>query len=351
MLAKENYLHIIKIDYALSPKTFYGRYLKDLQRFFRELNINPGKRLLCIDLLNCEAIEGNVIPNLFVTGYIIKSHIGEAARLYLQPGANVSAFLQGINFYNINREQQIFEIIPDTSEEKERYRLADYCTTSVFKETLTEEQVAIEFVKKYSKLFQNHLEDFVYLKRDSEENRMIPINIMEVLCKQICCNSIEHGISPSYVTMQVNHANEVVLISFADYGKGMYLSIKEKVVKKDYHAISISRESLQRIKNSQTKLDILAILESVVYRYNSKYGIWFVLQDVMRLRGIVRIHTGKARVSFAGIDVMMLEKCTSKESAFKALYIYLKSNPDNIQETPNYMGTHIEIEIPLINRR
>lgn len=340
-------LRIITVEYALSPKTFYNRYLRELQSFFQELGSNPGGRILCMDFTNCEAIEGNVIPNLLVTGYIIKDNIGCSAQMHIQPGSKLSAFLQGINFYAINQEQKIFEITPDTSDDKDIYHLAEYCTTSVFSAKLKEEQVAVEVVRKYSRLFFEHLEDFVYLKRDSMDGRITPINIMEVFCKQICYNSIKHGKSSSYVTMQVNYFNKVVLISFADYGKGMYASFKEKILAGECSAVALTRELINLPNTRSTKLDILAILESVVYRYNSIYGIWFVLQDVMRLGGVVRIHTGKARIVFANIDVEKLESCETKESAFELLYRFCQENSDNVQETPNYMGTHVEIEIPL----
>jgi hypothetical protein len=348
-------IYDITVNYVLSSKKFYDEYLKDLQSFFRKVHDEPGEWKLRVDFSGCRAIEGNVIPNLFVTGYIVKENIDYPTYLCIQPGSKLSSFLQGINFYYINREQQIFELFPDTSEDRDIYELADYCRTTFFDSSLSEADVATEIVNKYSRLFGQHLEEFVYLRMDEKSKKYTGVNIMEVFCKQICYNSIFHEKVPSYVTMQANYANNVVLISFADYGEGLYKSIQNHIIMDEYTPVegtgryieNIDRKYTEKINVRRFARDFMAILECVLYRFGSDYGIWLVFGEVMRGGGIIRFHTGRAKVSFSGIDIEELESCSSKENAFEVLMKMCNEHSDYVRKTPYYTGTHIEIELPM----
>ncbi len=339
--------YVITIDYVLSPRTFYSLFLKELQKYFRWMADGKSySKVLCIDLLKCSKIEGSVIPNLLVIGHIVKLNTECLPCLFVEKGSALSAFLLQIGFYDTNDYQHIFEVNVDRGEEESRYRLADYCTTIFLSASLTEVQVASTFARNYIDLFQLEcLDQFTYMVQS--DGMLMPVNLMEVFGKQICYNSILHGKSFCYVTMQVNKSMERVMMSFADCGSGLYASFYKKVQDESYQPLKLPFSVSDTVTASRHRLDLMAILDCVVYRFHSIYGMWFVLRDVMNAKGTIRIHSGKARVILNDISVESLENCQTRQEAGELLYDHLLRGIDVIQETPHYKGTHIEIELPL----
>ena len=68
------------------------------------------------------------------------------------------------------------------------------------------------------------------------------------------------------------------------------------------------------------------------------------LKDVLEVHGVMRFHSGKARVILDDEGEGTL-KCQSKEGV--AREIYQKIRKGNRNEVPYYAGTHVEIELPL----
>ena len=342
MIGVETGVYIINIDYSLTPKTFYTEFLRGLQKYFRNI-IDMGNMPLYLDFSNCRLIEGHVIPNLFVTGYIVKNNVGYRPILYIPLKNKVSSFLKSMGFYDINDNTNVFELYEDWGKIENIYNLDDSCTVSFFNRTLDEIQIAEYFTKKYTKLFSTRLKDFSYTIYRKDEQKTISFNSLEVFCKQICYNSILHGRSFCYASVQVLSKKQV-LISLSDCGKGMLTTFFEKIKGEKYIPVILKSDcSLPK-----TQLDLLAILEGMVYRFDEEiYGIWSVLLDILSIKGIMRVHSGKIRLTFDNIEADTLATCKTKRDAALMLYDYIMNNKDVKEETPNYGGTHIEIELPI----
>lgn len=339
-------LFSIEVCDSFTPKIFYEWYLTKLQRYFLENQKQGTNKRLFLDLSKCNAIDGSVIPNLLVTGYIVKSNTGLIPILYL-PDSNMSHignFLRQINFLHINDEREIFEVLSRFREKNIQYKLPDYCTTAFLNDNLSEEQVYEILQKQYGEFFSlKFLENFIYVV-NSRTDKQYFVNILEIFCKQVCFNAIDHGKSFCVITIQVNRRLQKIFISIADCGKGMYSGLEEQI-QKGYTPVILPSGSEERNSLNRYKKDLLAIIEGIVYRYEEEdYGLWNVLRDVLEVHGVMRFHSGKARVILDDEGEEAL-KCQSKEEV--AREIYQKIQKGNRNEVPYYAGTHVEIELPL----
>ena len=224
--AKDSNFFVINVTGSFTPKVFYEYFLKELGNYFREINQKDyASMLLFIDLSDCKEIEGSVIPNLLVTGKIIKKNTYNVPILYIPENGDckIMNYLKEIQFEEINEFLDIFYIKTNGGMRKKGdYRLPGYCTTLYLNEKLTEERVAEEIQKRYTTLFTRYLDDFIYEIKNIKTKKIEFVNLLEIFCKQICYNAIFHGNSFCFVTMQANQRRKKVFISISDGGKGMY---------------------------------------------------------------------------------------------------------------------------------
>lgn len=352
MNMQKSILYVINVTESLTPKFFYENYLKELGEYIRKNREAEKKGLdkkwLFIDLSGCKEIEGSVIPNLLVTGVIIKGNTGKPV-LYIPENGDckIMNYLKEIHFEEINEFLDIF-LIKTNGEirKKSEYKLPDFCTTLYLNRKLSEEQVAEELQKRYLALFTKYLYEFAFEIKNYKTQKVECVNILEIFCKQICYNSIIHGESFCFVTMQVNKSRKKIFISIADCGKGMFEGLEYKIKCEKYKPILLPLNKEELKKYERFEIDSRSIIEGMMYRFkDSIYGLWNVLKSVMDVRGIVRLHSGKARIIISDLDCEKFEKY-EKERAVVLLYQKLKAEAC-INKTPDYSGTHIEIELPL----
>lgn len=350
---KTSILHVINIAESFTPKVFYEYYLNELGIYFRKNEETKDKgreeKCLLIDLSECKDIEGSVIPNLLVTGMIIKKETRNVPILYIPENGDskIINYLKEIQFEEINDFLDIFYVKTNGGiRKKKEYKLPDFCTTLYLSKKLSEESVAEELQKRYLPLFTRYLSDFTYEITNNITKETKFVNLLEIFCKQICYNAILHGQSFCFTTMQVNQSRRKIFISIADCGKGMYNDFKDKMKYKKYQPY-ILPSTLQGIKKYQRyEIDSMAIIEGIIYRFGDPvYGLWNVLKNVMDVSGIVRIHSGKARVIISDLDCEEFEEYKKKQ-ACQLLLQKLKAK-SCISKTPYYSGTHVEIELPL----
>lgn len=343
----EKFIYTIQIKKDFTSQVFYYYYLRKIQDY-----INVWKRhkstMLFIDLSNCKSIDGNVIPNFFISGMIIKNITHISPQIYI-PGSNgsgVMSYLKSINFLDINKDIKIFDIQANESIRKNSYNFPDFCTTVLLNEDLSEEQVVFELQKKYSELFQKYLDDFSYYIFDAITNRRYVINLLEFFCKQVCYNSLDHGKSPCFITMQTNRELKKIFIAISDCGKGMTCGIQESI-SRGYKPIIVPKEKELRQKLRSSRLDLLSIIEGVIFRFGDPiYGLWNVLREVMNMGGVIYFHSGEIRMALSNIDPQIFVESETKLKMANMLYNFLKKS-ENIQYTTYYAGTHVEIEVPL----
>lgn len=345
--------HVINIVESFTPKIFYEYYLEKLGEYIRknwEAKRNGrAENWLFIDLSECKEIEGTVIPNLLVTGIIIKKNTGKEPILYIpENGENkIMRYLKGIQFDEINEFLDIFYIKTNGGRGKNsKYELPDFCTTLYLSEKLSEEKVSEELQKKYLTLFTEYLGEFIYAIKNDKTQRIEFVNLLEIFCKQICYNAIIHGKSFCFVTMQVNRSRKKIFISISDCGKGMYEDFKDKILYEGYQPILLPQNVEEIKKNGRYEIDSKSIIEGIMYRFNDPiYGLWNVIKSVMDVNGIMRFHSGKARVVLSGLECKIYDRY-EKRRATEMFYKKIKTEKC-ISKTPDYAGTHIEIELPL----
>lgn len=339
----------VEINYTLTPQMFYGVFLKQMQKFFTIWSqYKTEVWRLYLNLARCPDIEGTVVPNLLTVGYIVGKRTGVRPILYIsrRGGSKLWNYLHGIQFIELSENNEIYDIRASGRQTGERYRFADYCTTTFLQKNLDEEQVTEYLQKRYSMLFKKHLTNFDYAVMSTGIPVPYTINMLEVFCKQLCYNAVSHGESFCYITMQVNHKDRRIFISISDCGQGMYRTILSKI-ENGYEPAVLPININMRDFRRTDDLEFRAIIEGLVYRfYEEKYGIWSVLRDIMGMRGILRFHSGKIRVIIADLDIKSLQMYQNRHEVAKYLYDYL--NQEGYREkTPFYQGTHIELELPL----
>lgn len=345
-MLNSNYYEV-EINYALTPQMFYGVFLEELQKYFVTISSSAEEAwILYLNLAHCPNIEGTVVPNLLLVGYIVGRKTESKPILYIpqRGGSKLWNYLNDIGFVELNDDNRIFEIIVGGRQTGESYNFADYCTTTFLEGGLSEEQVTKCLQRRYSKLFVNHLQNFEYAVVSKKLEIPYTVNILEIFCKQLCYNAVHHGESFCYTTMQVNYQKQRIFISIADCGQGMFRTFRSKVLD-GYKPVIFFPDMGRHPRNLE--LEFRAIIEGFVYRFDEDiYGIWSVLRDVMNIGGIIRFHTGKIRVIVADLDVEYLQGCQNKKEVAMYLYNHL-NNEDYKQKTPFYQGTHIEMELPL----
>lgn len=338
----------VEVCYELTPQKFYFIFLKQMQQYFVfRQNHKEDKWALYLDLAKCSQIEGTVIPNLLIVGYIVgrKTNIKPILYISRDGEARVWNYLNDIHFMQLNEEKEIYEIQISGSSTGTSYKLEDYSTTTYLEKGLKEERLSTYLNKQYSTLFNRYFTNFKYSMVDAYTAETYTINILEVFCKQLCYNAVEHGESFCYTTMQVNHKDERIFISVSDCGKGMYATFLDKIVKEGYKPAILPQDIQTQPYSAQ--LDFRAIVEGLIYRfYEEKFGIWSVMTEIMKMKGIVRFHSGKARVNIADLKIEELNECRDQQEAALYLYEHLKTGA-YVQKTPSYQGTHIELELPL----
>ena len=159
-------------------------------------------------------------------------------------------------------------------------------------------------------------------------------------------NGIDHGKSDCFLAVQTNKSKEKVFISIADAGGGMYKSFTSKT--KDGYKPVIFSELDKIYKESKESADLKAIVEGVVYRWEDKdYGLWNILDEVMKQKGCICFHSGKVKLNLCDLNMEDYIACKEKREVAEKMYQEI-INKRKFQITPKFKGTHIEIELPLL---
>lgn len=338
----------VEINYAFTPQMFYDVFLKEMQKYFSIMHYRIDESwILYLNLARCPSIEGTVIPNLLIVGYIVGKRTKCRPILYIpQRGeSKLWNYLNDIRFMELNESNRIYDILVSGSQAGESYGFADYCTTTFLRKNLNEVQITEYLRKRYTNLFTKHLTNFEYVVVGTKISVPYTVNILEVFCKQLCYNAVFHGGSFCYTTMQANYKEKRIFISISDCGQGMYRTFLSKVM--NNYEPAILPKNMNEYKRTE-ELEFRAIIEGLIYRfYEDIYGIWSVLRDIMDMKGIIRFHSGKMRVIIADLDVERLSMCQDRQEAARYLYDYLNKEEYRYR-TPFYQGTHIELELPLL---
>jgi hypothetical protein len=337
--------YFIKIDKFFSTSFFYERVLKELHNCLRE-NINHR---VIFDFSETVFVDALVIPNLLCVGGILRETTGQLPVIttinnYIYTSrTNVAQYLSDIGFTAIAQSYNLFEFSVHSYKRKSTL-IKDYSTTYLFDNPHeTKQNMANRISRKSRELFETHLKEYF-----DEDDVFGYCNIFAKFAAELCNNSLTHGKSCSYMTIQSNLEKQKISIAVSDYGRGFYNSLYEKILSDDtFEFHTIDKDSFKtRSENSS----LYAIIESTFYRYfNKDYGIWNIADTVLGQEGIIRIHSTDARIILTPNKFpLILAVCSDAESLKEVLSReFIERKDYNYKSGLKFPGVHYEIEMPL----
>ncbi len=160
--------------------------------------------------------------------------------------------------------------------------------------------------------------------------------------KETIENSILHGKSFTFTTIQYNYKLQKVFLSYSDCGRGFKNSFFDKLDEQDRdYDRNLSNNIQKKILKLRKEVD--GIFLGIYYRYGSSFGLYSVIMQVLTKGGIIRIHSNDTQVVLSPSNLNELSFCNNETEFFEQM---LRKN-NSIRNELKYPGTHIEIEIPV----
>lgn len=326
-----------KMKENISSYQFY-KMLGDIERI---LNRNGSEQMI-LDFTEVQTIDALAIPNLLFLGKYIQDRTGYIP--YIRLGEDIQAgrlkkYLNDINFYNISTPFFLYE-----NGEDGKYGgmsgidMDPRNTTQYFSmkgdlpkvKEETERRIFYEllpFLNYYLKKFNVENESTVEVL--SEE--VFEKNVVAYLIKQMMLNCAEHANSDAIITVQANYRKKKILLAVSDQGKGFLNAIMEKPVESDggYNV-------LQRVP--ETELE--GIFTGIYKRREVKaYGLYNTIKKTLSFEGLVRIHSNHTKLILT--PRLLTAFCDESLINRSDLIEY------NVDQTREWKGVHLEIELPL----
>lgn len=299
-LKMEQY-YIIKFPPKITSRFFYKELLPEI-RNYRQNRDNYKKRLL-LDFGEVDIVNALVVPNLLMLGHQLRVQYEVPPLIYIPTKRKLLAYLDEIAFFQFARRFSIFEFF-------EEY-IGDYKTNPA-----VERRTYYIPNKSEPEEIWTLLDESISIIREAYDNRYeiyrneTALNIKKSLW-EICKNSVIHGGSFAFVTIQKEKGINKVMISEADTGKGIYESLKRKIIedpaREQLHFIS-NEKFLSLEKNIDR--EVYAIIEAAFYRKDKEYyikrgleieyGVWDIIHSTLKKNkdGKVRIHSKNRQIIF-----------------------------------------------------
>ena len=309
---------IINIPIQFSSAGFYNTILPQVLYSLSDYAVR-----IIFDFSSTRNINALVIPDLLCIGYDIKKKTGEPAVIYIPETMEMETlknYLYQIRFTELarKRNQEIFKFIYSPTAGMSGKKIDPLCRTFFFDTKITRDEISriitfhiLEFADKY-------LSQFIYkeIEDNIQKKDVIYKNAIVEFIREAVYNCSEHSESFSIATLHANYNDKKVYISISDYGRGF-------------------------LKSSTTKChnEFDAIMKGVYKRCNERiYGLYNMVETVLRFNGMIRIHSNDIRVVFSPKWKEPFLNRTLEES-----YSFKKYN---VRNTAFFKGAHIEIELP-----
>lgn len=350
-------MRIIKMKTSL---TTYKFYIELWPQILDEIEKLENGEDFILDFSDTEAIDGTAIPNLLNIARIVIRDKNIIPQIYI---ANISKnnklmwYLEWIGFFNACDFYQFYEVntmrisAKRNFEEASTYIFVENAKTDSESERARIENSVLKKITNNS--YYSFWEKWVDFNITVSENELF--NFAEKMIRNLCVNTGIHTKEYSILVLQSNKKNKKLLISVADCGKGFYFSFCNKKVKtedgteKYYETVSMPREEFIKLKGSDA--DLYAIVEALCYRFGSNvYGLYHILLRTIKVGGTLRIHSNRKRVVLTAKNCKGLETASTAPKFAAKLLFYAKSKYVS-QDTCQYPGVHIELEIPYMKEK
>lgn len=335
--------YIIEINGNLTSYVFYNEILSKLHDYYFN---NETQKKIIFDYSGVSSIDPLVIPNLLCIGYIIKQTSEYTPEIFIPNNINfgeLKRYLNEINFVNLVETFNLYDFDMSVKAGWDKPGMDKLNTTMYFEypkfnndynpsEVDLRDSIDKMVSYKFNRFFNKFLSYY--------NNFNTQTNVLLELSKEIIENSIIHGNSFAFATIQYNYHIEKVYLSFSDCGRGFLKSFKFKL-NDDVETSKLSKDLNDKIKNISNELDGISL--GIYYRYNESYGLYDAIKKVLAKNGIVRIHSNNTQIVLTASNQLELAVCENAKDFLEAL----KKKKNNIRNNLKYQGTHIEIELPI----
>lgn len=351
------------------------------------LNILKEDEDIFVDFTDCCYIEHDVIADLLVFGEILKTKRQNRMILYIPPNGRyaqrIRNYLYDINFLALAEKNNHIDIswvkdYLETGNLKDRL-MPEYCITTEYdvrgkysdkiigledKAEFVAKLMEEEITNKYWELFHIHLNQFLYLKVTTGEDgrqKFEKYNMLQYFITQLARNSIVHGLSKVYISMQGIRKENICSITISDNGQGMTQKLKKKIEayldapKTEKNPLSIVQVDTY-MKYDKYNQDIFACIEGLAYRFDDEiFGLYNVLKNVFEQNGEFHIHSNTALIILRADCNDYISDASCRTDFSMGLFNYLKetdieqpnSELTRVNKTSEFIGTQIKIKIPI----
>lgn len=331
---------------------FYHELLPQLRIYARKRETTP----ILFDFTETKGVSPLVIPNLLCLGYIIHANYDHIPTIHVPDNSasdDLRAYLHDIDFVALAKNFELFQFTDAIDYSFAPSILDPLCATHEFNTEANgnndESVVRSRIQDHFGNFFKKYLWGSKYTPKNATEEKQGEFsynNLVENLCTQMVCNSLEHGKSFAFMTAQINFTFGKIFLSIADCGIGFKASINHQI---EHRMVPFDR------RNQKMRNELEAIVNAVFARANEIYGIYEPIKRVLDLNGIVRIHSVDTRLILTENQSMNLEIASHGHDDIKRAresFLRLLCDPStgllrrNVETGIKCGGTHIEIEIP-----
>jgi hypothetical protein len=355
----ESYYQISVDAENLTSYVFYEQLLPRVHEYF----VEGRSKTPIINLTNVRRISPFALPNLIVLGLLLKKEMGAPVALDFTWNPKLVTYLNQMSFFDLVRKNNAYSFDEGQAGGIDgQYVISNLCQMVSVQRGDDEDEDNDDSAPVLRRLARDYKEQL----RKELPDGISTDTVLNVLA-EICHNGVKHsGAEKCFASFQV-HRGGMFQISVSDGGIGLYKSFCKKLdsYKADPKAVPNPLKIFQVDEMAITDgmEHLRSILEAVFFRkMNSAkpiYGIHSVLNDILPLGGIVRVHTSNTQIVFTQknyknyiqrelTDAVLIEL----KSEFMRRRDFAKSDqysPLRVRSS-KLSGVHVEIEIPFIER-
>jgi hypothetical protein len=323
-------------------------------------------RSLVFNFSELKFLSPSVIPHLLNFADIYKTYCNKKIRIDLAWTPKLLSYLYYLGFFSYANKYELFSFKDDLIGGFDSYETEENCQLIISPVNSTEEEINVnvnELLKTMSSYNRANTDGFVN-NRDGEIIRDIFFHLIHN------ANIPENGRSNAFGVFQINRyikdkhggkpsEKRVSYITIVDNGVGLKHSIQEKFLASKTlpnRTLGISNNLYIPVFTSSSNTTLDYIMEAIFWRKNfckSDHGLCSVIKMVFEKEGKIGIHSDDTYIVLTkenfehyfnnAMDVICGVELADRPRAVPAI----PSNLRRYGNTIRYRGVHIDIELPL----
>lgn len=333
----------IQTPVFFDSKKFYSYYF--LGRI-NAVKLNNDQNLF-LDFSNTRRIDPAVIPNLLIMGKRIQEDFGKKAILYLPDTLEmgyIKKYMDQIGFIDYVIKFDLYDFLYTPYGGQFGKEIDPLCRTVYFdgnRERSSYDSIRARITQKIKPFADKYLSSFEHFEFSANGEGDYKNSILEIIY-EMNKNCLDYSGSASFTTAHSRYKDNTINISISDIGRGFRKSFIDKKNDCDKE-LKYSDYQLQLLEKNYDD-ELTAIIDGINWQKKSKiYGLSGVIREILRLHGIVRIHSNDTMVVFTEEYIKDLEG--------EALLSNERFRSHNVIRNIKFDGVHVEIVIPLERRK